>query len=154
MNSTIDNWTNWFLEQKALVIFLICAFIGLPLYLWMFSIIYQLDKRRNFKRTKAGLGFLYFVAFYPIIYAIIFILFMVILLFSNNVDVFYIIIPFHILAMICSLIIMIICSTSLTRFQKFKQIKRESGFVNFILLAYFIVGVWIIQPNLNKYIEE
>ncbi len=154
MSTTIDNLTKWFLEQKALVIFLICAFIGLPLYLWMFSVIDQLDKKRNFKRTKIGLVFLYFVTLYPIIYAIIFILFMVILLFSNNADLFNIIIPFHILAMICSLILMIICANSLTKFEKFKKIKNQSRFVNFILLAYFFVGVWSIQPKLNKYIEE
>jgi len=155
MKEKIDKISIWFLEQSPLTIFLLCIFIGLPLYLWLFSIIYQLDKRRNFNRKKGGILLLYFVSFYPIVYVFLFFLFALILMFSTNPETFFfkIILPFHFLAMICTLIQMIICADSYFKFEESKNLKSQSRFVTFILLAYFIVGVWILQPKLNEYIK-
>ncbi|NLN33755.1 MAG: hypothetical protein GX159_09195 [Flavobacteriaceae bacterium] len=154
MEKLIEKYSKWFLEQKPIKIFLLCMLLGLPFYLWMFSIVYQLDIKQNNKRNKWKEFLLYFSTFYPLFYVFIFILFMINILFSNDANsIFSIILPFHFLAMLCSLILMIMCAKSYTKFEKSNQINTSGAFVNFILIAYYIVGIWIFQPKLNNYIE-
>lgn len=149
----MDNLTEWFLKQKPLIIFLLC-FLGIPLYLWMFSINYHLDKLRNVNDNKLNTVILYFLTFYPIIYMFCGIVFMFFTMFSNNPDTFFYILPFHVLAMLFSLILMIKTAISIKKFEKSKGYKSNDYIVIFFLLWAYIIGIFILQPDFNKYINE
>lgn len=145
----MDNLAKWFLKQKPLTIFLL-SFLGIPFYLWLFSINYQLDKFRNVKDNKSNILILYFLTIYPIIYMICAIVFT---MFSDNPDTFFYILPFHILAMLFSLILMIKTALSIKKFERFKGYKKYDTIVLFFCLG-IIFGIFILQPDLNKYIDE
>jgi len=145
--------TEWFLEQAALKIFLL-SLLGIPIYIWLFSIIYQLDKRRNendnsFKKIVLGL-----VTIYPIVYFFFFISFFFNLIGANTFDLFDIIMPFHLTAMLCGLILMIIGANSYGKYEKNKGHKTYESIGIFFMLWFYFVGIWVLQPNLNKYIKE
>lgn len=145
--------TEWFLEQKPLKIFLL-SLLGIPIYIWLFSIVYQLDKKRNKEQNSIKTMIVGLVAVYPIVYFFIFIGFFFNLFGGNSIDIFDFIIPFHLTAMLCGLILMILGANSYGKYEKEKGHKTYDSVGVFFILWFYIVGIWVLQPNLNKYINE
>lgn len=147
----MNKLTKWFLTKDATTIFLL-FFLGIPLYLWFYSIITEFDKK-NFV-TNSGRKFLTkLVTFFPIIYlpfAIIFISFNIII---NDKIGFAKILPFHFFAIFCGLILLVLASGSLTKYERNKNVESLGNIGNFFLLWFYIFGVWILQPKINKYSE-
>ena len=145
--------TEWFLNQKPLKIFLL-SLLGIPIYFWLFSIIYQLDKKRNENQNSIKNMIVGLVTFYPIVYFFLFIGFVFNLFGGNPVDIFDFIMPFHLTVMLCGLILMILGANSYGKYEKEKGHKTYEPVGVFFMLWFYIVGIWVLQPNLNKYINE
>lgn len=146
--------TFWFLNLPSYKLFFV-VILGffMPFYFWMYSIIYQLDKKRDINHSKIFSAFLKFIAVYPTFYFAFFL----ISIFSNSSyfsDFFEIIMVFHFIATICGLILLILTIRSYYNFEKIYVFNGYSKLVIFFLVMYFIIGMWILQPKLNKYVQN
>ena len=68
---------------------------------------------------------------------------------------FAIIIPLHLFSMFCMFYIMYFCSKTI----KSIELKREAIFLDYVgeffLLWFYMIGIWILQPKINKiYVEK
>ena len=68
---------------------------------------------------------------------------------------FAIIIPLHLFSMFCMFYIMYFCSKTI----KSIELKREAIFSDYVgeffLLWFYMIGIWILQPKINKiYVEK
>lgn len=66
----------------------------------------------------------------------------------------FIILPFHFLAMFCNIYIFWFAGRTL----KMAEVKRKVTFSEyageFFLMLFFYIGIWILQPRVNKMIQE
>ena len=149
--------TEWFLKQTASKIFLL-GLLGIPIYIWLFSIIYQLDKRQNenenenensFKKIILGV-----VTIVPIVYFFILIGFFFNVFGENTFLISDFIMPSYLIAISSALILMIVGANSYGKYEEEKGYKTYESLGVFFLLWVSIVGIWVLQPNLNKYVKE
>lgn len=145
--------TKWFLNQKPLNIFLL-SLLGIPIYIWLLSIIYQLDKRRNESVNSLKSLIIVIIAIYPIVYVFFYFGFIFNLFGGNSFDVFDFIMPYHFAAMFCGFSLMIIGANSYGKYEKSIGNKTFEPVGVFFMLWFYIVGIWVLQPNLNKYIKD
>lgn len=149
MNKT----TTWFLKQKALKIFLL-SLLGIPVFIWLFSIVYQLDKNPTGNQNPIKLWIAGLATLYPIGYFFYVIGLFFNLLAGNSIGAFDHIIPFHMMAMLCGLILMILAANSYGKYEKETGRKTYEPVGVFFMLWFYIVGIWVLQPNLNAYMRE
>jgi hypothetical protein len=95
--------------------------------------------------------FFRFALIYPFFYGIVF--FKFVLLLSQPVQIF-LIVPFHLLAMFCVFYIMYFDSKSLVLAETDKPASFYDYAKPFFLLCFFPIGVWIIQPRINRLYAE
>jgi hypothetical protein len=89
-------------------------------------------------------GFFRFALIYPFFYGMVF--FRFILPISEPVQLL-LIVPFHLLAMLCVFYIAYFGSKSLALAEAGKPVSFYDHAAAFFLLCFFPIGVWIIQPN-------
>lgn len=140
----MDRLTQWFLKSPPLKIFLLLL-LGIPIYIWFFSIIYQLDKKVNQHSSNIKFWIVGSLAIYPIIYMLY-----VYFTFSFFVPLM----PFHLLAMLCGFILMILSAKSYVNFEKKKGYSTHGVFEVFLMLGFYIICIWSLQPKLNTYVNE
>jgi len=145
--------TEWFLNQKATNIFLL-SLLGIPTYIWLFSIIYQLDKKRDINQSRIKKLIVGVITIYPIGYFMFFISFFFNLFGLNSFNLFDVIMPFHLTAMFCGFILMLLGAISYGKYEKEKGYKTYESIGVFFMLWFYIVGIWVLQPKLNNYINE
>lgn len=122
--------------------------LGIPYLIWMYSIGIELNKKIPKYRELNKIILIGLIA-YPIIYIPIGIT----LLLSGNADMDAIW-PYHIGAMLCMFLLMILTSITIIRFEKAEKLKQSNGIGLFFGIWYFVFGVWYIQPKLNDYIKR
>lgn len=149
----MNRFTEWFLKQKALHIFLL-SFLAIPIYLWLFSIIYQLDKKRSYSKNFLKTVIVALITVYPIVYIFVFFVVFFNLIGGNRFNILDSILPFHIATMLCGFLLMLFGAISYAKYEKEKGIKTYDSVGVFFMIWFYIIGVWIIQPNLNKYVKE
>jgi len=145
--------TKWFLNQTPLKIFVLNLF-GIPIYFWLFSIIFQLDGKINTKPNRIKNILIGILTLYPIIYSFFYI--------SNFLKdygdptklVFNDFFPFHITAMLCGLILMIFAANSYTRYEKKNSLETFKSTEVYFMIWFSIFTIWKLQPYLNKYVNE
>ncbi|MEN2436711.1 hypothetical protein AAH994_14940 [Weeksellaceae bacterium A-14] len=147
----MENLTKWYLRQNSTTIFFL-FFLGIPFYLWIYSIITEFDKK-NLNENNGRKFLLKFATFYPIFYLFFFIIYLIYNLSTSNFDFIDKILPFHLLAMVCGLILLFLGSESLTKYEKNKNFETYGVVGNFFLFWFYIIGVWLLQPKINKYTE-
>lgn len=137
----MNSITAWFLKQSPRKMFFIFLF-GLPFYIWLFSIVYQLDNKLSQQSNTRKHWFVGFLAFYPIVYLLyVFIT----LSFFNSLMLF------HLLAMLCGFILVFIAANSLVNFENKKGYSTDGKFETFWMLGFYLICVWSLQKRLNKY---
>lgn len=142
--------TNRFLKYSASTCFLLFIFLGIPMVLWSYSIAIELNKRLNQKSQTKILPIkisLWVMVLYMFIGPILFLLTII-----SKANLSYIL-PLHFGVMLTSLFLLVKASTILTKFETENKIKKSDFLVNLFLIALAPLGVWIIQPNVNKYLE-
>ncbi|MGD0962951.1 MAG: hypothetical protein ABSA57_03505 [Candidatus Acidiferrales bacterium] len=95
---------------------------------------------------RLKLGFFRFALLYPIFYAFFFFKFV---LSTRPVPVF-VIVPLHLFAMFCFFYIVYFDSKSLVLAEKREPLSFSDYAGPFFLLWFFPIGVWIIQPKINR----
>lgn len=62
--------------------------------------------------------------------------------------------PYHLLAMGCIFLLMILTSLTIRRFEITEGLKPSNGLVTFLEIWCFVFGIWHIQPKLNTYVKR
>ena len=147
----MEKLSKWFLKQNAQTVFLL-SFLGIPFYLWLYSIVTEFDIK-NLNKNNFRKYLIKFLTFYPIIY----LPFSIVYIFYNIATVdkigFERIFPFHFAAIFCGLILLILSSGSLTKYEETRKYETFGRIGNFFLLWFYIFGIWLLQPKINKYAE-
>lgn len=94
-------------------------------------------------------------ALFPILYIVfVFLLFGIILGKSsadfNPILIVIFIVPAHLFTMFCMFYLIYFCSKSLKTYELQKKLKFVDYAGEFVLLWFFPIGIWIIQPRINK----
>jgi hypothetical protein len=97
-------------------------------------------------KLRMGTGFFCFRLFYPPVYGVAFLA----VLERRNAHLLEMILPFHLLAMVCLLYQPKFVSKSLVMAEtgKSKAFRDYAGL--FLLIWFFPIGVWFIQPRINQ----
>ena len=141
---------------KIMPIMMILFLGGFFGWLWAVAINLQkkltADLKLNVNRFKTFL-------LIPIIYFVIFFVFLDLAMSGaienvpgSNPAIFALIIPFHLFAMFC----IFYCLYFVSKVFKTVELQRKVAFSDFagefFMIWFFIVGIWIIQPKINKMI--
>ncbi len=103
--------------------------------------------------------------FSPFVYFLIFMVFFYIgsnNLFNINQDatfrsiglIFAIVLPLHLFSMFCMLYILYFTAKTIKTVELQKEVKFADFVGEFFLIWFYPIGIWIIQPKLNKLISE
>ncbi len=107
--------------------------------------------------------FFRFTFFFPLIYMLIFFSFMgfsVTNMIGHENDpslfgiTFLAIVPLHLFAMFCSLYNLYFVSKTIKTVELQKELSFSDYAGEFFMIWFFFVGVWILQPKINEYVEE
>lgn len=96
-------------------------------------------------RYRPSTGFFRFSLVYPILYIPLFMVF-----FPLQPAMFAVIVPLHLLAMFCMFYIFSFVSKNLVLAETSKRVTFSDYAGPFFLLWFFPIGVWIIQPRINR----
>ncbi len=138
--------TRKYLSRSATSTFFLFM-LGFPLLLWLYSIGMEFNNRLpENKQTKK----IYYKStlVYPLIYMIVG---PVYLISTGNMNS---ILPFHLLAMATIFVSLFLAAKSITKYEEEFNIKTSSTSEYFMLLWFFPIGVWTVQPRLNKFILD
>lgn len=91
-------------------------------------------------------GFFRFALIYPAIYMPIFFA----TLFTDRLDYTALIIPLHLLAMVCLFYNLFFVSKNLVIVEKERSVTFSEYAGPFFLLWFYPIGIWIIQPKVNQ----
>jgi hypothetical protein len=136
--------------------FLFCPFV--ILVLWFYSIGHKINSLLP-EGLKINEVFFKITSFFPIFYFFIIFLFFGFLAESNCSDfnpipLFIFIVPSHLFAMFCMFYLIYFCSKTFKTFELQKSVRFNDYAGEFVLLWFFPIGIWIIQPRINKIFEE
>lgn len=122
--------------------------LGIPFLIWIYAIVIELSKNIP-EKEKLNKIILTILLFYPIIYIPTGLT--ILLLEISNLNA---ILPYHFGAMICIFILIILATITIIQFEKAEKLKPSNSIGLFFGIWYFIIGVWYIQPKLNRYIKR
>ena len=100
-------------------------------------------------RRKPGLGLFRFALVYPILYLPLFMAF-----FPPQPAMFAVLFPLHLLAMFCGFYLLNFVSKSLVTAERGKSVSFRDYASPFFLLWFFPIGVWTVQPRINRLYAE
>jgi hypothetical protein len=137
------NWKIKYLNKSSNNLFwLLC--LGIPYLLWMYSIGIELNKHISKRRRIHPIFFKLFTGYLLFIY-IPFGIGMSILGKYDLLNVMTIIASFALLLLI------VLTSVTIIRFETKKKFEKTNRVKLIFMFFLFIIGVWYIQPKLNKY---
>jgi hypothetical protein len=99
---------------------------------------------------KLKMGLFRFAVIYTVLYALFFFRFVL----STPRVAVLLVAPLHLLAMFCLLYMLYFNSKSLALVEKKRPVKFSDYAGSFFLLWFFLIGVWIIQPKINRLYGE
>ena len=132
-----------FLFESVMVLFVAC-FLG---WFWSMGSFLSSIVRPG---LKLKLGFFRFALIYPAFYIPVFIA----LFQKPNSTVFEVILPFHFFAMYCMFYLLYFVSKSLVLAETGKSASFYDYAGPFFLIWFYPIGVWIIQPRINRLYSE
>jgi hypothetical protein len=143
-----------------LIITIVCAFV---LFAWLWSIAIGLQSKIPVE-VKMNVRKFKMLLLFTLVYLLFFSIYMASLFNSiglvriNSVEtmfgMFWIILPLHFFCMFC----MLYCLYFVAKTFKSVELQREVVFsdfaVEFFLFWFFPIGIWIVQPKINKMIQD
>ena len=133
------------LKKDASSVFWLSIFLGIPIYLWLWSIGTKLQSDKV-KINELNLLIFKLSVFYPIAYFVFAIYYML----TNG----WVVMPMHIAAMISTFYAMIFAAKTLKSAELKREAKISDYLGDFFLVWFFPIGIWIIQPRIHKLINE
>lgn len=101
--------------------------------------------------TKLKASFFHFAVVYPIVYIPVFFF----LAIHPGMPSPFILIPLHLFAMFCIFYLLYFSSRSLVSAEKEKVVRSFGDYAGeFMLLWFYPIGIWIIQPRVNRLYEK
>lgn len=154
-NPDIKNIMSFFQFFPIIMILFTGVFFG-----WFWSIAIGLQKNIS-EENKLNVKKFKILFFIPLFYTIFFMIYLSRLysgigtnLFPNGGLILAIILPFHLFSMFCIFYSMYFVAKTI----KTAELQRKVGFGDFasefFLLWFYIIGIWIIQPKVNKLYEK
>lgn len=133
------------LKKNASSVFWLSIFLGIPIYLWLWSIGTKLQT------DKVKVNEIKLLLFkISVIYSIAYFVFAIYYLLING----WFVMPLHFAAMFSTLYAMIFAAKTL----KSSELKREAKITDylgdFFLVWFFPIGIWILQPRIHKLINK
>lgn len=137
------------------ILFLLFPFV--ILVLWYYAMGISINSLLPEHLKKKAL-FFKITSFFPLIYFLLVFLIFGIILGKSSVDIdplfiFILILPAHLFSMFCIFYLFYFCSKSLKTYELQKKVKFVDFATEFILLWFSPIGIWIIQPRINKIYE-
>ena len=133
-------------------------------YGWFWSVAIGLQKKvpQNIKMKIKKFKIFFFI---PLAYMLFIMIFMAISmngLFSNGTDknigfigsMFVIIVPLHLFSMFCIFYTLYFVSKTFKTVELQREVTFSDFAGEFFMIWFFPVGIWIIQPKINKMIED
>lgn len=142
--------TTYFLRLKPLTLFLL-SFLGVPLYLWIFSIIYQLDGKLPNGRNKLKMLIAALLTFYASLNVLIYFLALYTPFDIGFFNYFDAMLRIKWTSMLGLFLLRIMATDSYGSYERFIGRKPLNPLLIFFMLWFFIVGIWILQPSLQQY---
>ena len=126
---------------------------------WFYSVGVGLDKKIP-DELKLKVGRFKIFLLIPVVYMLFFLIFMGTIMngmiktgMAPNLDIFGLVFPLHIFSMFC----IFYCLYFVAKTIKTAELQREVEFGDFVgeffLIWFYPIGIWIIQPKINKIIE-
>lgn len=150
---------------KPMLVFIPFLMLGLVMhYIWQWKVAHGLRPYLPDNTLKNIKWFRFFV-FFPIAYLLLIIGFMGVVFFSlegsgkepflfENPIWGLLMIPFHLLSIFGSIYLLYFLAKTI----KSAQIHREASFSEylgeFVLLWFFPIGIWVLQPKINRLVEN
>lgn len=138
----------------AVILISIYIFSGLMLWFRMISVDLQVylpnELRLNVKKFKA-----FFTI--PIVYALFFLIFLLYLVvgqYEPNTNLLLILTAIHLFSTFCYLYIIYFASKTIKTIEENRKVKFKEFQTDFILMCLFPIGIWILQPRVNKIAKE
>ncbi len=128
------------------------VFISMILFMgWFYSIGVGLHKLLP-KEVDLNLNKFKFFIFFPLIYIMILILWRPL---NELIKIdFGLTIPFHLFSMFCMFYVMYFCSKTIKSIEMNKEVTFSDYSSEFFLFWFYIIGIWILQPKINKIYSE
>lgn len=74
---------------------------------------------------------------------------------DNNIELsLIVIIPLHLFSMFCMFYLLYFCSKTLKSIELNREVEFSDYVIDFFLLWFYIIGIWILQPKINKIFNE
>ncbi len=151
------------LENPAILIFIfpIIMVLFMAVYFgWFYTLGMNLYKKLPASVTMKLVRFKIFM-FIPVLYILIICIFMV-YMFSRvgtseqppNMALFALIIPVHLFSMFCIFYCLYFNAKSLKAVELQRPVTFSDYAGEFFLIWFFPIGIWILQPRINKLFEE
>jgi len=139
---------------SPIVILLIAIFFG-----WFYSVGVNLKKKLpptvKMSLTKFKLVIYYLIAYIFIFFILMYVLFYIVNNGSEpNFSFLKVIIPFHLFSMFCILYCIYFIAKSLKSIDLQRNATSGEYAGEFFLILFFPIGIWIIQPKINKMFDE
>jgi len=141
----------------------IMIFYMIFLYGWFWSVAIGLQKKVPVTLKMKVKKFKFFF-FFPMIYMVLF-MFAFFFLFSHittqNVDfnpgiagiIFVIVFPIHLFAMFCMFYIYYFVAKTIKTVELQREVTFGDFVAEFFLILFFPIGIWVIQPTINKMVQ-
>jgi hypothetical protein len=127
----------------AMLVYLLCFLAWFGSMGWFFRSIVKTDLRMEAQFFRIALV-------YPIVYVPIFFF----LVFPDTRVPIWVILPLHLACMVCLFYLLYFVSKNLVLAETGKQVSFYEYAGPFFLLWFFPVGVWLIQPKVNRLYAE
>ena len=133
------------LTKSSSYVFWMSILLGIPLYLWIWSIGTRLH-RKQFSKNNVGLYLFKISILFPFIY-LFYVLYRMITIGDINM-------PLHFLAMLSSLYATVFAAKTLKSAELNKNATVSDYLGEFFLIWFFPIGIWVLQPRIQKIIDE
>ena len=142
------------------ILFIIIVISGTITLGWFYSVSVGLQHKIS-DNVKMNTGFFKFCLFFPAAYISIFIFVFMISFFdafTNQVipdfGIFALIIPCHFFSMFCILYCLYFTAKAIKTAEMQRRVRFSDFAGELFMLWFFFIGVWIIQPRLNKIVND
>ena len=149
LNSVVRPTTTVKFGGFGIVFWVLMAIYGFSFLAWFWSMGVFLSSIVR-PELKLGLGFFYFALIYTVCYAFFFFRFVL----SPQPVRISVIVPLHLFALFCLLYIMYFDSKNLALAERGRPVSFRDYAGPFFLLWLFPIGVWAIQPKINRLYAE
>lgn len=119
------------------------------LFTWLFSIEYELSK--ILKRVTDRKSVVFRVTFFLVI--IYFSVLLILIISEASFESIYWLV-FHTICFVLVLKLFYHCAKLIRQAELIRELESSEIFTYFILMWFFPVGVWVLQPKLNKIIQD